>query len=166
MNRRNLLIVPLLAMTACGADGAQEHYPSSAAYVHEADAKRARAPGKDRPCQRGNERLSPHECYRMGPPKRMRGVVVSRDGGWYFYPNATAVPAAESAGRPIQLLQGARRRLDETVDTTLTHRAMWQEFIGRQTLVEDRYGRDGRFAHIVMVEKPIAARPVPMPEGQ
>ena len=111
----------------------------------------------------GNE-----ECYRFGPPVRMRGIWLDEFEGSEFLPNATEAPADWPAGgghsrdaiwldftRPEPLL----------TDPHGERRALAIEFVGRRAAYPGRYGHMGGSPHLVIVKKLLSATPVPPPRS-
>jgi hypothetical protein len=105
-------------------------------------------------------RLSDLECYQFGKSRRMHGVVhlfFKTSGG--FYPDIAHPPPL------IPVPSRYWMNLDESAATAAKragceHCYLHIDFIGRQTSVPGRHGHLGGAAHLVVIEKLLAAQPV------
>lgn len=102
--------------------------------------------------------LPTDRCYRMTPPRRMRGVWIDEFEGSQFVPGARDASQARPGLGGIWLdvetneIPGLFRSSEGGL------RAYRIDFIGRQTAVAGRYGHLSASDHTIIVDRLISAR--------
>ena len=121
-------------------------------------------------CVRAERRITDPQCYRFDAQKRWAGVIVQEH---YFensfYPGrtdrsvtshgarfaVTGLPSKRDCRSPL-----CRPLLNEPADANRPRMAFYVEFIGRRTATLGRYGHSGIFAHKIIVDRLLTARPI------
>jgi hypothetical protein len=103
-------------------------------------------------------------CYRFGPPRRMRGVWRSEFEGSQFFPGRTTPPREDersSIWLSVEENESVRAALGHKRGEPWSTRLIFLDFVGRQTLYPGSYGHMGMSQDFVIVDRLISARPLP-----
>ena len=106
------------------------------------------------------------DCYRFGPPRRMRGVWRAAFEGSEFFPGRTTPPGEDETS-------GVWLSVDENAPLPIAVRRKggWEhpplllvDFVGRQTLFPGGYGHMGMSHDLIVVDRLLSARVLVLPQ--
>jgi hypothetical protein len=145
---RFLIALLAFSIAACGRGDTQPQV-----YQHLMDQFRARYPILGWPCEHREAR----DCYRFGPPRKMRGLWSTHFEESQFIDTADPVPKNSNEFTANKTwLEVISSRLPEQLNSGDYE----IEFVGRKTTVPGRYGQMGESKHLVVVDRLISIRPV------
>ena len=107
------------------------------------------------------------DCFRMTPPRRMKGLWRDEFEGQGFFPGLTRPPVADRGGFNAIWIDIEPSLRPPRTEAEPTGKARWFriDFIGRQTLYPGQYGHFGFSRHYVIVDRILSLRPVASEEG-
>jgi hypothetical protein len=164
MRLRAILVAAMILATGCSD---REDTPPSA-YRHSRDRIIAALGGRvfgQQPCFRTINGqpgvLSTELCYRMDPPRRMRGIWAKDFEQSHFYPDLRAAPDEVPGQSQIWLdPDGGGLPVEEQqqLEASCNGCFVYLDFVGRRTSVEGVYGHMGSARHYVIVDRLIEAK--------
>lgn len=173
---RLAFLLPFLCLSACGDTPSRPFGANPAAYRSLYDRIVERFDLAHRlgyvPCnvkvkkQDKDEvrRLPLDQCYRLGPPRRMKGVRLRYGEFSQFTENATAAPIwswpGGGAGLEFARDEAALHRIPQLRDDQPV--ALLVEFVGRRTREPNFFTVDGDH-YMVLGERLLAVHPLPTP---